>query len=252
MSLQQPSVPQSSTPPWQQKQLSYGLKLLITFGAALLFIVALISGITWIGIVPQMIIKGPGPRDTIGSMITLGLGLTGVFAVSLFGVIKLFPLVSAPTSFKPSYGIVAPDVAGHPFEVKYQRGGWGRSMSSKGTVRFDADGLLVEGYLTPSPLLQIGVILLVTFIPLVVFRIGLGLIPALIIAYYIGRKKIAQTIAYSAVRDLTLKGCKVTFNNPGAQPGKVAFYVTVSDGERLYREVQERFPAALAASPAFR
>jgi hypothetical protein len=82
--------------------------------------------------------------------------------------------------------------------------------------------------------------------------LGLGLIPALIIAYYIGRKKLTQPIAYSAVRDLTLKGCKVTFNNPGAQPGKVAFYVTMSDGERLYREVQERFPAALAASPAFR
>jgi len=54
------------------------------------------------------------------------------------------------------------------------------------------------------------------------------------------------------VRDLTLKGCKVSFNNPGAQPGKVAFYVTVSDGERLYREVQERCPAALAVVPGFR
>ncbi|HEY3230553.1 MAG TPA: hypothetical protein VGJ87_15120 [Roseiflexaceae bacterium] len=123
MSMQQPTVPQVSTPPWQQKQLSYGLKLLIAFGAALLFIVALISGITWIVIVPQMIIKGPGPRDTIGSMITLGLGLTGVFAVSLFGVIKLFPLVSAPTSFKPSYGIVAPTWPAIPSTSSTSAGG---------------------------------------------------------------------------------------------------------------------------------
>lgn len=249
MSMQQRSIPSSSAPLWQQKQLSYGMKLLITFGAALLLVVALISGIMWIAIVPQMIVKGPGPRDTIGSMIALGLGLTGVFAVSLFGLIKLFPLVSAPTSFKPSYGAIAADIAGHPFDVKYQRGGWGRSMSNKGTVRFDADGLLVEGYLTPSPLFQIGVVLIVTLIPLVVFGIGLGLLPALIIAYYAGRKKIAQPIAYAAVRDLTVKGCKVTLNNPGAQPGKLAFYVAMSDGERLYRELQGRFPASLIGEP---
>src|SRR5262249_7277724 len=152
-----PILSTTSQPPWQQKQLAYGLKLLITFGAALLLVVTLISGITWIAIIPQMIVKGPGPRDTISEMITVGLTLTGVFAVSLFGLIKLFPLVSAPTSFKPSYGVIPADVTGHPFDVKYQRGGWGRSLSSKGTVRFDTDGLIVEGYLTPRPLFQLGI-----------------------------------------------------------------------------------------------
>lgn len=245
MSSFNPILSGSTQQPWQQKQLPYGLKILCMFGAALLLITALISGITWIGIVPQMIIKGPGPRDTIGSMVTLGLTLTGILAVSLFGLFKLFPLVSAPTSFKPSYGIVAADLAGHPFDVKYQRGGWGRSMSRTGTLRFSPDGLLIEGYLTPSPLFQLGIVAVVTLIPLVVLGIGLGLLPALIIAYYAGRKKIAQTIPYLTIRDLSAKGCKVTFKNPGAQPGQVTFCVATSDGERLYRELQARFPAMM-------
>jgi hypothetical protein len=245
MASSNPILSSTTPPPWQQKQLSYGLKLLIMFSAALLFVVALISGITWIAIVPQSIVNGPGPRDTIGSMLVGGLTLTGVFAVSLFGLIKLFPLVSTPTSFKPSYGVVAADVAGHPFDVRYRRGGWGRSLSSKGTILFAPDGLLVKGYLTPSPLFQLCIVVVVTLIPIILFGVGLGLLPALIIAYYAGRKKITQSIPYIAVRDLTVKGCKATFKNPSAQPRSVEFYVTGSDGERLYRELQVRFPAAM-------
>jgi len=237
----QPLLPGASKPPWQQKQLSYGLKLLLTFGAGLLFVVVLVSGITFLLIVPQMIIKGPGPRDTIESMITLGVVLTGVFGFSLFGLIKLFPYVSAPTSFMPTYGTIPAEAAGHVFEAKYQRAGWGRSLSGKGAVRFD-EALQVEGYLTPSPLFQIGIILLMTIIPLVVLGIGLGLIPALIIGYYVGRKQMSQAISYTDMRELTVKGCRVSFQRPGGLPGKIDFYVAASDGERLYRELRERFP----------
>jgi hypothetical protein len=238
----QPLLPSSGTPPWQEKQLAYGLKLLLTFGAGLLSVVVLVSGITFLIIVPQMIIKGPGPRDTIESMITLGLVLGGVLGVSLFGLIKLYPYVSAPTSFQPAYGAVPAEAAGHVFEAKYRRRGWGRSLSGKGAVRFD-QALHIEGYLTPSPLFQSGIILLVTIIPLVVLGIGLGFIPALIIAYYAGRKQISQAIPYTDMRELMVKGCRVSFRRPGGLPGNIAFYIAASDGERLYHELQEHFPA---------
>lgn len=237
--------PSSATPPWQQKQLPYALKLLIMLVMGLVLIIALVSGITFLALVPRMIINGPGPRDTIGSMIATALGLGAVFGISLFGLIKLFPYVSAPTGFKPSYGAIPADARVQPFEVRYQRSGMGRSMSGKGTARFDADGLAIAGYLTPSPLLQIGVILVVTIVPILAFGIGLGFIPALLIAYYLGRKQIASTIPYVSLRDVGVQGGKVALSNPGAQPDKVVFYVAASDGERLYRELQERFPAAV-------
>jgi hypothetical protein len=258
MSMQHPSTLAGSTSPWQQKQLSYGLKLLITFGAALLLIVALISGFILLVIVPQMNFAGLGPNDAVGSVISLA----GVFAVSLFGSIKLFPLVSAPTRFKPGYGMIPAEVAGHPFEVKYQRRGWGRSLRGPGTVSFNADGLLVEGYLTPNPLLQAAIVIVILEVALILlyaWGIRLNQIAILIITklsligifvhYYARRKEIAEPIAYTAVSDLSVKGCKVAFAIPGGQPGKASFYVAPSDGERLYGELQERFPASMAGVP---
>lgn len=237
MATPNPILSGAATPPWQHKQLSYGLKLLLTFVAALLLVVLIVTLFTTILTLTSVAGSRNAP-GTFGSSLVALLVSVVLFGGSLFGLIKLWPSVSAATSFKPSYGAVAADVVGHPFEVRYQRAGWGRSLSNKGTVRFDADALVVEGYLTPSPLFQIGVVLIVTILPLVLLGIGLGFIPALLIAYYVGRKKIAQPIAYTAIRDLATQGCKVTLANPGALPEKVSFYVSTIDGERLYRELQ--------------
>jgi hypothetical protein len=117
-------------------------------------------------------------------------------------------------------------------------------MRGKGTAQFDADGLTYAGHLEPSGLFQIGIVLLVTFLPLFLFGIGVGIIPALIIAYYVGRKRVSQTVAYSDLRDLQVKGSRVTFRRTDA-PKQVTFAVIPSDGERLYRELLPRFPAAL-------
>jgi hypothetical protein len=85
------SHPSSTTPPWQHKQLPYALKLMIMVVMDLVLIIALVSGITFLAIVPGMIINGPGPRNTISSMITTALGLGAVFGISLFGLIKPWP-----------------------------------------------------------------------------------------------------------------------------------------------------------------
>jgi len=250
MSTQPPSGPDSGTPPWQQKQLSYGLKLLLTFVVVLLLIVVIVTLFTMIAALSSVIGGRSAPGNPNSSLIALLVSVV-LFGGSLFGLIKLYPLVSAPTNFKPTYGAIPADMRGHPFEVRFRRNAWSRSFSGKGTIRFDADTLLVEGYLTPSALFQLGVVLVVTIIPIVVLGIGLGLIPALILAYFLGRKKLASNIAYVDIRDLGLQGCRVSFVNGDEIPRKVDFYVATPDGERLYREMQARFPAAtmLASSP---
>lgn len=250
MSTQPPSGLSSGTPPWQQKQLSYGLKLLLTLVVALLLLLVIVTLFTTIAALSSVVGGRSAPGNPASSLLAL-LVSAALFAAGLFGLIKLYPLVAAPTNFKPTYGVIPADTHGHPFEVRFRRNAWGRSFSGKGTVRFDDDALLVEGFLTPSALFQLGVVLVVTIVPLIALRIGLGLLPALILAYFLGRKKLAANIAYADLRDLKLQGCRVSFVNGDAIPRKVDFYVAASDGERLYRELQERFPAAamLALSP---
>lgn len=240
-----PVGPAAQTPPWQQKQLSTGVKLLLTLVTVLLIIALFVALFVAIGSLTTL-----GRRGSAGSsMIALVVSVV-VFAVSLLGLIKLYPLVSAPTNFKPAYGAVPPDARGQPFETRFKRNLGGRSFSGKGMLRFDAEGLQIEGYLTPSALFQLGVVVVVTVVPLVVLGIGLGILPALIIAYYLGRKKLTSTIAYADMRDLQLKGCQLSFRNESAIPRKLSLYVATSDGERLYRELYDRFPAALSMAGA--
>jgi hypothetical protein len=246
MTTSQPSlVPGAGAPPWQERQLGYWLKLLVLFGFALLTLTALISGGAWVAIVPGMLIQGPGPRDTIGEMLTAGLLLTGVLAVSVFGLIKLYSYVSAPNRFTPSYGQIAPTLAGQPFEVRFQRPRWSRSFRGKGTLRFEPEQLVLDGTLEPSALFQLGIVVVVTLAPLLVFGVGLGLLPALLLAFLLGKKKRSRTAPYASISDLMVRGCRTSFTSPGDAPNKVALYVSQVDGERLYRELAQRFPAAL-------
>jgi hypothetical protein len=60
-----------------------------------------------------------------------------------------------------------------------------------------------------------------------------------------GKKKLTRLVPYGDLRDLMVRGCQVSFSCAGAAPNKVAFYVAEQDGERLYRELARRFPAAL-------
>lgn len=118
-------------------------------------------------------------------------------------------------------------------------------MRGSGTVQFDADALTLAGHLEPNALFQFGVVLLITFLPLMLLGFGLGIISALIIAYYVGRKKITRAIPYGNLRDLQVKGSRVTFRSADT-PKQISFVVAQVDGERLYYELLTRFPGALA------
>lgn len=223
-------------PPWQPNQPSYGLKLLLMALSALLLIVALVTLFTTILSLGSVARGQSAPGNPYASLITFVVSAL-LLVGSVFGLLKLRPYLRAPANFSPSYGAVAAEVRGHPFEVRYQRVGWGRTMRGKGLVRFEPAGVQIEGERTPSLWLQLTIILVLTVLPLILFQVGLGLIPALVLAYYLGRTRVAQAIPYAQVSGVQLAGGTVRLDAPGSPLEHVAFAVATSDDERLYGEV---------------
>ncbi|SRR6266540_281210 len=245
MTTQPVSAPDGASPPWQAKTMSYGMKLLIMLVFVLALIIAIGSIFILIGI--TMSIAGGSTRPTgsmVGDLLPLWITLA-VLVASGAGVVVLWPLVRRPTSFRPSYGQLPANVAEQPFEVRFRKPLFARSFSGKGTLRFDAEHVALDGTLGPNAWLQIGFIVLLTVLPLVLFGIGLGVIPALLIGALIGRKKMSMAMPYAQLRDVALNGCQLSFRRDGDVPNTVTLYISQIDGERLYREVALRFPAAL-------
>lgn len=217
-----PSMQQSA--PWQQRQLSYVFKLAVSFAGGLLLIASMVLGIVWLFLIPSMLVKGPGPRDTVASMLALGAFLTLALAACLVALWALWPLLRARTRFTPSYGAVPATTMAHPFEVRFERVGLGRTLEGKGAMRFEPHGVYLSGTLTPSPIIQLAF--------------------GLLIARLVGRKRVEMTLPYHQLSDLRVEGCRVAIDGPG-RPQRVAVAVAACDGERLYRELLPRFPAAL-------
>jgi hypothetical protein len=245
MLTQPASTPDRATPPWQAKTIGYGMKLLVLFVFVLALIFVITSLFTLVGLIGSMI--GGTQRSTgnlMSDLLPLWMAL-GLFVVSAGGVAVLWPLVRRPTSFRPSYGEVPATIAGQPFDVRFRKPFSIRSFSGKGTLRFDADQLVLDGTLGPNAWLQIGVVVLLTVLPLVFLGIGLGVIPALLIAGLIGRKKLSLAVPYAQLRDVKLNGGQLSFRRDGDPPNIVLLNVSQIDGERLYREIALRFPAVL-------
>jgi hypothetical protein len=241
----QSTTPNIGAQPWQERQLGYGLKLLIVFLFLLLSMLAITSAITLVLVLVSTATAGTRLTGSFGTDFLPLLIALGVCAASIFGVVKLYPLVSAPNRFTPSYGQVPAMFTGQPFEVRFIRPRFSRSFRGKGTLRFEPGQLVIDGTLEPSALFQFGVLAVVTLVPLLVFGFGLGFIPALLLAFWIGKKKLSRAVPYAEIRDLAVKGCRVSFSCAGDKPNKVALYVSQMDGERLYRELSPRFPTAM-------
>lgn len=110
---------------------------------------------------------------------------------------------------------------------------------------------MVDGWLAPSALLQISIALMVTLVPLVLCGAALGIIPALVLASYVGRKALSLTLPYSSLLNLQLQNGCLSFRLALPPPGKVRFSVASSDAERLYREIERHPSTPGAASPFF-
>lgn len=229
--------PIGSAPPWKERHLSYGAKLGITLVCGLLLVAAIIAAI----------VLSVTLSDASGG---LGIWLPavvsgGILGASLIGLVVLFPYATAARRFVPRGALVPATALAQPFEIKFTRLSTARTMRGDGTLRFDEVGLVFEGYREPHALFQIGVVLVVTLVPLILFGFGLGIIPALLIAYFLGRRRITQTVPYTALRELQLEGCRLSFRCDGLRPRKVKLRVAERDGERLYREIGPRFPGAV-------
>jgi hypothetical protein len=225
-------------PPWMKKRLSclgmggvvlaFTALLIIAVGAFFALIVALTdSSLDFAGIVTGIILP------------------LVLMAGGIFGIVKLWPFLSYGSDFKTAP--VEPTARGRGFEARFQRAGGGSAFIEKGLVTFQADQLTVDGTIGPSPWLSLGTILVVTVLPLVLFGCGLGLIPALLIAYFIGRKKTVVNIPYASIHTLTIDARKVILASSTGGPNKIGFVVSAADGERLYRELQVHYPQAVSS-----
>ena len=89
MTPQFPTMPTNTPQPWQEHQISYGLKLLILLGFALLTLVAVTSGITLLLV---LVSSATGGVQSTGNFWTdyfpLLLAL-GVFVATLYGAMLL-------------------------------------------------------------------------------------------------------------------------------------------------------------------
>ncbi len=225
-------------PPWMQKRLSCLAMGGVMLGFTVLLIIAIGS---LFGIIISMT---DSHLDFAGILTGIVIPLI-LLGGSVFGLVKLWPFLSYGSDFKTAP--VEPTIMGRPFEARFVRAGGGSAFIEKGIVTFEADQLVVDGTLGPSPWVILGVILVVTVLPLVVFGCGLGILPALLIAYFIGRKKTTLRVPYTNINSLTVDARTVKLASSYGEPGKVGFIVSSADGERLYRELRLHYPQAVSS-----
>jgi|GEM_PF-809053 len=242
MSTQPVSHTQTKIYPWHEREVVYMVKLAAALGVFIVGYFALLIGLMAFASVGLTLALPPD--QLLPTLFTSNLLPLAASAVGLFLTIKLWRIARSPTRARVAFR-VAPTALGQPFAVQFRRHRFARTLNGKGVVRFEDNHLFLEGTLEPSVAFQVGVIVMVTVVPLIVFKIGLGLIPALLLAYALGRQKIAHAIACQDIRDPVVKGCTVFARCPGESPAVVKFRVASSDGERLYRERLRHYPQAV-------
>ena len=244
MSLEQTTLRSEGKPPWQDREVSYAVKLVMTTGVVLLVLVVILP--LALTVLSALSLTLKATRETLVPALLMAFIPLAILGLCIFGFVKLWPYLSAPTRFDPKLGGVAPSTLGENFYVKFERQWLARSFRGDGVVKFRGEQLYLDGKLDPSIAFQIGVIVVVTVIPLVLFGCGLGLIPALVVAYWMGRKEMTRLIPYQGTLNLSVKGRGVSLSCPGESPNRFKFRVASPDGERLYRELQHHLPQAVA------
>jgi hypothetical protein len=230
--------------PWQEKSVTPFVKLMAILGGLVMLGVAFSTLLTVISTFFTVVTDfeaGAFPRLFLFSFLIplIFLGL------ALFGLKKIWPYVAAPTDFKLKGMTVTATKLDRPFETRFTRPFMSRSFSGSGTVTFSNEAIILSGVLPPSIGLQLGVIAVVTLVPLLLFGVGLGIIPALILAGLIGKTRETRSVAYKNIHHLTVKGAAVSLSCSDEKTTKFKFRVASVDTERLYRELYNRHPQAV-------
>lgn len=240
-----PMTPPSSqvTYPWQIKEMSAGLRFLVLLGIMVLVLIAIGTAF---GVLIGLGVLFSSTTDTFISNLLIVVGNLVLAGGSITALIFLFPQARKPPRFAPKTGIIDPTRTAAPFGVKFEPRAFSTSLRGDGSVTFTDNDVTVSGTVPPNGLVQLGVILVVTVLPLAIFGCGLGILPAIIIANYIGRKQVTVPVAYSQMMVKGVKGTTVEMSAPAASPNNFRFRVSSTDGERLYRELYKRFPQAVS------
>lgn len=181
-------------------------------------------------------------------MLPVALMFAGDKPIILFAILVAVLLIDVwlarkylrrPTRFVPRSIAVPPDKLGEPFEVNYQSIWVTRSFNGRGTLRFCDTYIQLDGMLPPSLVFIGGVFLVVGVVPLLVFKVGLGIIPAVFIAYAFGAKKATTYCAYAKLQ-VHADGKTVGLQCPAETPNRFKVRLGTADGERFYRELETR------------
>lgn len=218
------NMPPDNISPWQEKGVSYKVRYFSKIG---FIFVAILLTFSIASLVLGLIIL----RDTPGSFWKDGFPLLLISTIMTFlGIIAVIILVRtmrSPISFTPSYGQITPRQFGQTFEVWYEKPDSHQSFDGKGSLHFDAAHLMLSGTLSR--------------------RNSGGMISA-ILSLLEAREEISSHVPYENISMLTIKGRRIRFNIGGSsifERSWVIFYVSEMDGERMYRELKQRFPTAL-------
>ncbi len=207
-----------------------------------LLLIGALSGVIALGVLAHLF----GIGNVIFNL-TICLIAIPVCAACIVGVVTLMPVARRPVDFAPRLS-VPPEAEGQPFDVRLQpKGMVGDSFTGEGVVQFLPDHMTIDG-MRNSFLIQSSILVVVTVVPQLLFKLALGVVPALILSSYLGRTKIVQTIPYHAIRTIILDGNTITLACPSLSPNTFIFYVASVDGSRLHGEIQPRFAALLLAS----
>ena len=210
---------QSKTSPWLERGVSYKAKYFSKLG--LIFIAIVLSASVGFMIISLSILKDT-PNDFLKDRFPGLLISTVVTGAGILILIKIIKTMRAPISFTPSYDQVSPRQLGHPFDVWYQQPEFSQqSLDKEGTIHFDSAHVILTGKLS---------------------RTQGGLISS-IISLLMKSEESSVQVPYEGISKLTVKGRRISFNIGG---NRIIFYVSEIDGERIYRELKQHFPSAVA------
>jgi hypothetical protein len=166
---------------------------------------------------------------------------------SFAGMRALSQRANNPAAFTPSYAPIAPTTRGAAFEVNFQRPWLRAGLGGRGVIRFAPEHLIVDGLRATAAWhpLPPGY-LLAKALHAGLHTVGLGLLPVAHMIPKLPWPQEHQEIPYRALRDVEIRGCRLTCIIDGPQQSEqLRLAVSVADGERFYRELSPRFPGAL-------
>jgi hypothetical protein len=224
----------TSSPPWQDREVSRGKKLL----ASLLMVVvifyclfALSGSYFMLTYYPSTSLAGPLAEIAIG-----------------FGVAILLSVryISAPLKYKPRGTVIAADQPGQPFSVMFQYKLFTTTMKGFGTVRFLENEIEIDGDMLSAEPSQWGAVVFVLAVllavsgvfkdMLVVSTVGSFLGLLIVAATQIGKRPVFLKLPYKTLT-LIANGRTISAQNYHAEPYTLKFRLGTDDGERFYNEL---------------